>query len=67
MPSQRKMRSNARKSRSHAKKVHNNPKSRKSCAKRNMKWVDAHKSHDAKGKRIMVKGACRKKHNEKSM
>jgi hypothetical protein len=40
-------------------------RSKKSCAKSNMLWVAAHKSHSAKGKVVKVKGVCRKKHNSK--
>jgi hypothetical protein len=40
------------------------PKSRSSCAKRNMKWVASHKSKSAKGKKINVRGSCRKKNNK---
>jgi hypothetical protein len=44
----------------------NRPKSKKSCSKRNMSWVASHKSKDANGKKIKVKGSCRKRNNKKS-
>jgi len=37
------------------------PKSRASCAKRHMRWSKAHASKSAKGKRIHVRGSCRRK------
>jgi len=40
-----------------------NPKSRKACSIRKMKWVARHKSKSAKGKSIKVRGSCRKKSN----
>jgi len=40
-----------------------NPKSKRSCKKRNMGWVDGHMSKTSKGKKIRVRGSCRKKHN----
>ena len=46
-----------------------NPKSVKSCKKANMIWVGKHKSKSAKGKKIMVRGSCKKspkKHAKKS-
>ena len=36
------------------------PKSREACAKRNMLWVKKHMSKSAKGKKIVVRGSCRK-------
>ena len=42
-----------------------NPKSKKACANASMEWVKGHPSKSAKGKKIHVKGSCRKKHNKK--
>jgi hypothetical protein len=45
---------------SRSKKSKSKPKSKKSCDKANMTWVARHKSKTAKGKKIMVRGSCRK-------
>ena len=45
---------------SRSKKSKSKPKSKKSCDKANMTWVAQHKSKTAKGKKIMVRGSCRK-------
>lgn len=37
-----------------------NPKSRKACSSRNMKWVGSHQSTSVRGKPIRVRGSCRK-------
>ncbi len=42
-----------------------NPKSKKECGRAHMKWISRHKSKSAKGKKIMVRGSCRKKSNKK--
>ena len=47
-----------RSTRKHGKR--SNPKKRKSCKKANMIWVGKHKSKSSKGKRISVRGSCKK-------
>ena len=39
-----------------------NPKSKKACDNAKMNWVKKHKSKSAKGKKITVRGSCKKKH-----
>ena len=48
------------KKKSRSKSKESKPKSKKSCDKENMTWVARHKSKTAKGKKIMVRGSCRK-------
>lgn len=57
----RKSRSPAKRSRSRSRSPkRSNPKTKRACAKAHMVFIAGHKSKDAKGKSIKVKGHCKK-------